>query len=289
MHYTLKPRDEALGALLLNAVLILLVALGETSSPPIAWTRLFVSLIVVIFLPGYLLHLIFFPHHGDLTGIERLALSFALSIAIIPPLALFLDAMPGLSLALWPILLSESLVITLAAGGAWLRRRFVVAEADRFQIVITWAPGASWHSLSNTERVLYTLLSLTTFAALFAAAAILLAPRPARHFTEFYLLNNEGLAEDFPRRISTDDTVEVIVGISNREGRIRIYQLEIYSGAHRLTTVDAFQLRPQENIEIPVSFILEDPGENSLVMFNLYEGQDRHLYRELHLIFDVTE
>lgn len=288
MHYTLKPRDEALGALLLNIVLILLVAIGEASSLPIGFARLIASLIVVIFLPGYMLHLIFFPRQNDLTGTERLAVSFALSIAIIPPLAVFLDALPGLSLAVWPILLSESLVITLAAGGAWLRRHFV-AEADRFRIVITWTPGAAWRALSNTERVLYALLGLMALAALFAAAAILLAPRPARHFTEFYLLNNEGLAQDFPRTVSAGDAVEVIVGISNRENHVQHYQLEIYSESYRLMTVDAFQLRPQENIEIPVSFILESPGENTLVIFHLYEGQDRDLYRELRLIVDVVE
>lgn len=290
MRYTLKPRDEALGALLLNAALVLLIAVGESGCLFVALPRLVLGLVAVIFLPGYMLHLIFFPRRDDLNGIERVALSFALSIAIIPPLALFLDAAPGLSLALWPIVLAEALVIVAVSGGAWLRRRYI-ADAECFQVVITWMPGSAWRSLRRVEKVLYGLLALTILAALFASAGILLAPRPSQHYTEFYLLSSDGLAQDFPRRAVAGENIEVIVGISNQERRTLTYQLEVTSESpelQRLMPVETFQLRPQESVERPLRFTLDSPGENIAVMFRLYVGQSPNPYRELRLFFNVV-
>lgn len=47
-----------------------------------------ILLVIVLFLPGYFLSLAFFPKRKDLDGIERLTISFALSITILPLLVL---------------------------------------------------------------------------------------------------------------------------------------------------------------------------------------------------------
>ena len=56
--------------------------------------RIILGLLFVLFLPGYSLIAALFPKKKDLDTIERLALSFGLSIAITPLIGLLLNYTP---------------------------------------------------------------------------------------------------------------------------------------------------------------------------------------------------
>lgn len=56
--------------------------------------RIIIGLPLVLFFPGYTLIAALFPRKGSLSGIERLALSFGLSIAVVPLIGLALNYMP---------------------------------------------------------------------------------------------------------------------------------------------------------------------------------------------------
>jgi uncharacterized membrane protein len=49
---------------------------------------------MVLFFPGYTLISALFPRKDSLSGVERLALSFGLSIAVVPLIGLILNYMP---------------------------------------------------------------------------------------------------------------------------------------------------------------------------------------------------
>jgi uncharacterized membrane protein len=66
--------------------------------------RIILGLPLMLFLPGYALIATLFPRKGDLDGIERIALSFGLSIAITPLLGLGLNYTP-FGIRLTPILI----------------------------------------------------------------------------------------------------------------------------------------------------------------------------------------
>src|SRR5450759_342483 len=89
------------------------------------------SIIIVIFNPGYALTAALFPRKHDLSNIERVTLAFGLSIAIVPLLALILAY--SRPMALGSIVGVLTLVIT-SCSIIGLRRRRNLAMEDRFSV-----------------------------------------------------------------------------------------------------------------------------------------------------------
>jgi len=82
------PKDLDLALVILFTLLCIPFAL----IPPlneISPIRIILGLPLVLFLPGYSLIAALFPRKDDLDGIERVALSFGLSIAIVPLIGSF--------------------------------------------------------------------------------------------------------------------------------------------------------------------------------------------------------
>jgi uncharacterized membrane protein len=69
-------------------ILFAIVAVSLILFPLVAFTsgvpRIIFGLCLVLFFPGYTLLSALFPRKGDLGGIERVALNFGLSIAVVP-------------------------------------------------------------------------------------------------------------------------------------------------------------------------------------------------------------
>jgi len=84
---------------------------------------------LVLFLPGYSLIAALFPRKDDLDGIERIALSFGLSIAITPLLGLALDYTP-FGIRLFPVLIVLSVFTVSLALGAYVRRSKIPEEMN---------------------------------------------------------------------------------------------------------------------------------------------------------------
>ena len=123
------PKDLVLVILftLLCIPFVLIPPLNEIS--PI---RIILGLPLVLSLPGYSLIATLFPRKDDLDGIERVALSFGLSIAITPLLGLALNYTP-FGIRLSPILIVLSVFTVLLAMGAYARRSRI-PEEDKFVV-----------------------------------------------------------------------------------------------------------------------------------------------------------
>jgi len=85
-------------------------------------------------LPGYSLIAALFPRRDDLDGIERIALSFGLSIAVVPLLGLGLNY-TQYGIRLVPILAVLSVFTVSLAVIAGVRRCWL-PEADRFVVEV---------------------------------------------------------------------------------------------------------------------------------------------------------
>ena len=108
---------------------LLMVPLALLTAGP---GRIVVGLAFVLFFPGYALIAALFPKKDDLDGVERLALSFGLSIAVVPLIGLGLNYTPW-GIRLYPILISLLTFIIIMAIVAWYRRRRLLPQ-NRFHL-----------------------------------------------------------------------------------------------------------------------------------------------------------
>ena len=105
--------------LLLNILAVLLIII--ITFFPSNVLRIILGLPFVLFFPGYTLIAALFPRRTTLDSIERVALSFGLSIAAVPLIGLILNYTPW-GIELEPILISITIFIIATSLIAWYRR-----------------------------------------------------------------------------------------------------------------------------------------------------------------------
>jgi uncharacterized membrane protein len=237
--------------------------------------------------PGYALQAALFPRDDALDGPERLALSFGLSVALVPVLALILDRLPW-GIRLWPIVVVQALTILLfTAVALWRRRR--LPPAERFEWTVDLDLRAWWAAQDRASRVLYAVLSGALLLALVSAAAIVLLPKPGEQFTEFYALGPEGLAENYPRQAAPGEPLTVTVGIANREGQAAEYRIAVQVEGQSIGAAGPVTLEDGEVWEGAVTYALPRAGDDQQVEFLLYRDGDPEPYRRLRLWINVVE
>jgi uncharacterized membrane protein len=290
------PRTEIAPLLLGAALLAALIAAGEyltlsaAVAIPLDLLRLLLGLVYVLYVPGYCLTAALFPRADDLDGIERTGLSLGLSVAWVPVLALILDRLPW-GLRLWPIFLGQLLSILLfMAIAVWRRERLPAGEA--YLPDTTWRPRPWWRGLPRLEKRIYALCLGALLVAGLAAAWVFLVPSPDEFMTEFYILGQEGLAEDYPREAGVGETLAVTMGITNREREAMDYTVEVWAvdpwndQRELVNTAGPFQLAPDERHEQPLTWQMPWAGDDLMVDFYLYSAGEAP-YRALRLWLDV--
>jgi len=279
-------KNELIPIILLGLILVGLITAGVQGLPaPLPMLRLLLGLAFVLFVPGYTLQAALFPRRDDLDGPERLALSFGLSIAVVPPIALVLDKLPW-GIRLWPIVVSLALFILTCSTVAWYRRQRL-PDQERFVLTVEVDVKGWWAAQDRTSRILYSILALALTTAFLSALAIIVLPKPGERFTEFYILGPEGLAENYPREAIVGQPVTVTVGITNREGVPAEYRVEVRNGVHLIGQAGPVRLGSGETDEKPVTFVPAEVGDDVKVMFLLYRDGEQDPYRSLRLWLKV--
>jgi len=305
------------------ALAVLLFTLTPLSSP---FLRVPIGLLMVLFVPGYVLIAALFPKKGDLDGIERIALSFGLSIAVVPLIGLGLNYTPW-GIRLVPVVISISAFTLLMAATAYWRRMSLPLE-ERFSLHLRqWSDSLRAEIRAEREkgwvdRALTIILILSIIASIAALVYVVVTPKEGEKFTEFYILGPGGKAYAYPTEVKAGANSTVIVGVVNHEYRLTNYTMEIQvnntppidiklnesensSLESATTTLSALEedrsdlvvsimrmnlsLLHNETWERPVTYILDEPGDRQKLQFLLYkEGNFTVPYRDLHLWVNVT-
>lgn len=245
--------------------------------------RLIFGLPLVLFLPGYSLVGVLFPRKNNLSGIERMAISFVLSLGIVPLLGLALN-FTSFGIRLVPVLVILSIFTILLSLVAYVRRLKLPAE-ERFRIPFEKLKFNLGQS--NLDKGLSIILIASIIGSSATLAYVAMKPRIGERFTEFYLLGPNGIVFDYPIDINIGEYGEVIICIVNHEYENITYRLEVnFNGS--LIYEEQISLIENEKWERPFTFKAIEKGENQKLKFLLYKNQQMESYRTLHLWVSVT-
>lgn len=279
MKLTIRNEFAIIGALSIALALLITVA-------DIHALRVALGLPFVLFFPGYTLIAALFPGREDLDGIERVALSFGLSIAVVPLIGLILNYTPW-GIRLYPILISLMFFILAMSFLGWYRRKRL-PEEKRLALVLN-CTLPDWKGMSRLDRVLSALLVASILFAVGSLAYVITTPKVGEKFTEFYILGPGGKAEGYPRELKAGQEATVILGVVNHEYSAVEYRVEIRAADKVIKTMDSIKLDHEGKYENPVSFSVKQTGQKIKVEFLLYRSSDSEPYRNLHLWVDVIK
>lgn len=305
------------------------------------------ALPLVLFVPGYLFIAALFPEAGSaqssdseadeapttaadaesptadqeagIDGIERVALSFGTSIAIVPLLGLILNFTPfGIRLVPIMVTLLAFCAVTLIVAG---RRRRAIPPAERFTVDVRGALEGAWTELttaeSRTDAALNVLLAISVILAVTSVGYAVAVPKQGESFTEFYLLteNEDGelVADDYPTRLTQGENASLVVGIGNQEHEPVEYTVVVLLQRATVvnnSTTNTTTVRVQEQRELRRfstrlahnetwhrnhTIAPTMTGERLRLVYLLYRGTPPatptvdNAYREVHLWITVTD
>ncbi|SFG22048.1 Uncharacterized membrane protein [Desulfotomaculum arcticum] len=277
----IEIKNEFSFILFLSVTLAILIVFDINGTARVA-----LGLPFVLFFPGYALIAALFPARGDIDDIERVALSFGLSIAVVPLLGLMLNYTPW-GIRLYPVLLTL-LILTILLSVITVYRRNKLSFEERFMVTLN-LKTIKWGSFSRLDKILSVALVGTIIFAVGSLYYVATTPKVGEKFTEFYILGPGGKAEGYPRDMKTGEEKEVILGTVNHEHRPVSYTAEVRVNGYVKKRLGPFELNHEGKREETVSFSANEPHENMKVEFLLFKNGESDPYRSLHLWVDVRE
>ncbi|WP_456421215.1 DUF1616 domain-containing protein [Thermococcus sp.] len=194
---------------------------------PDSIVRKILGLAFVLFFPGYVFITALFPEKKELDDLERLALSFGLSIAIVPMIGLALNY-TSWGIRLTPILVSLTLFNLIFSTIAIYRRKTAIKPWIPWTTLEDMKRELGWESASGLDKALTVVLIIAIVTSVGVLAYVVTHPKPGEAFTEFYILGPNGKASDYPTELLVEENATVIIGIVNHEHRNVTYYVQIW-------------------------------------------------------------
>ena len=172
---------------------------------------------MVLFIPGYVLISALFPKKNDLDATERVALSFGLSIAVVPLIGLGLNYTP-FGIRLIPIFIAEY-------------RREKLSVEEQFSVSFqVWKNVI--HEIkkprSRIDNILTIILIFSMILAIGMLIYVITVPKTGEKFTEFYILNSAtNKADNYNTNLNIDRPGKYLIGVINHEYSSVNYTIEV--------------------------------------------------------------
>ena len=193
MRFDFRRSWDLTGIVALSLILIAVIL-----AIPESLVRVIIGLPFILFFPGYALIAFLFPRQGDLGIIERVALSFGLSIAITPLIGLGLNYTP-FGIRLEPILgCITAFNLTFAFLSEYRRWKvdepYYPIQPERVRGIL----NSSFKEGTRLDRALTIILVVSIACSLIALAYVIAVPKQGEKFTEFYILGPGGRLRTIP-------------------------------------------------------------------------------------------
>jgi uncharacterized membrane protein len=292
--------------LIINALVILLI-LAITIIPS-SFVRIVLGLPFLLYFPGFVLVTALFQKER-MDTIERVALGFGMSIAVVPLIGLALNY-TSWGIKLESVLYSISAFILVMSVVAMIKNGLFTGK-HLFNEVTLRLPG--W-GVSKLERYLTIILAVSILGAIGMLVYVIAFPKIGEKFTEYYILGLNGKAQDYPAefvmdngqvthlRYGTGDMEiagkwgKVTLGIVNHEQRKTTYsstvtidgqQVSVQSGGEIAAQLGPIELLEGEKWEQDIGISPQHIGNSQKVEFLLFKDGDSEPYYILHLWIDV--
>jgi uncharacterized membrane protein len=273
---------DLVAVIIVSLIVTILAFLGEGA------LQIVLGLFFVLFFPGYALTTAIFPKNDDLDHTQRIALSFGLSIAIVPLLGLVVNYTPW-GINLFTVLLSVFAFIAITAMVALLRRRRLASEVRfqvKFQNLANWSLKG-WKSRNKLDKAIHVILVLAILSMIGALVYMVQTPQIKGKYTEFYILGPEGKAENYPGELRLGETAEVTLVIVNNEHEGIEYKVEATIDNEMFAEFESIRLAHGGRWEQKINVMATHLGENQKVEFKLYKGDDREVYQSLYFWINI--
>ena len=255
-----------------------------------SFLRVPLGILLVLVLPGIALTAALFASNDGPDGPARVALSVALSLASIPPLALAIDWSPwrlertSLSLGL--------LAITTVAFVAAVVHGSRLPPAERYRASIprlSLPPRSEW-----TREYGYVAVAAVVIVSMFAVGSfdVIKTRITGQPMTEMAMYNSSGEARYYPREIAIGSPAEVRISVANHEGKSVHYVIVVAGAGTAVGTSPDFTLDDGEKWTGPVRFTVNEVGDELPVRFELHDADstDRQSpHRSLVLVVSGQE
>ena len=263
---------------------VLMVPLALFTAGPV---RIVIGIFFVLIFPGYSFLAALFPRKTSLDSLMRLGLTLGLSLALVIILLLILN------FTAWGIRLNSSLIALglftcVMAGLAWLQRRRLSREERFFSgIYLNFKQYLrTFRQQKTNDKILNILLVVAVIGVIGTVAYVLVRNKNGEKFTQFYVLNLQGKADNYPHDIVNGQSGTVLLDIVNEEGAAATYKVEILIDGVQVNEIDSIVLNQGGQWEQPVTFTPSQTGDNQEVQFELFKQGDA-AFQELHLWIDV--
>jgi uncharacterized membrane protein len=274
------------------------------------------ALPIVLFIPGYCLIAALFPRNNDMGLSERIALSVGLSIALIPLVGLGLNFTPG-GIRLDSVIVAVTVLTWVLVLVAHYRRAVLPFE-ERFrmpfsEIARSLREGLFPPDSDRVDRLLSGILVLVILIAIATTIYVIASPKESEHFSEFFILGETGMAENYPDQIIPGQNYPMFIGVGNHEYRNMSYTIETWASLTEFNNLtnstiilamdpldrQSLVLSHNETRTIPYTLSVKNTSSNRVefLLFNEtvpgpeVTGSDRisASYRDLYLRVSVRE
>ena len=138
----------------------------------------------------------------------------------------------------------------------------------------------------NLDRTVSIVIGIIIIIGVIGVFYLVLNPIPSEKFTEFYLLDSDAKAINYPTNLSAGEKSNLAVVVVNHEYSKSSYQIKILQD-NQLLKKENITLDNGAKKEIPFQFTAGPAGQDKLE-FKLYKIPDtENIYRYLYLQVNV--
>lgn len=273
--------DLALVLILASVLIISALTLPDGNA-----LRIVFGLPFVLFLPGYSLVSALWAKKSELDGLERVALSLGLSMAIVPLVGLGLNYTPW-GITLISIVITMYCLILVLIGITWFRRtKLSIEERFTLRLDLFYDKMAK---LSSSDKLIALMVAIVLVIG--AGLLIYIAMNPPREkYTELYLLDENGTIDDHPSSLEVNESASIIIVVVCHEQESTDYSTVVklvpQSGANRTLNEYNFSLDNGEKWSETFNFSVNESGNFKLEV-ELFRNGETKPYTTTHIRIDV--